>query len=110
MVAKAACEIDWESLPTNREIVDYSDRRVIQPPHKFRNRKVIEYVKSTMSKFDLLQTNNLEYDTNNTDTLVFNSWFEDYNIKMEKVAEIEKKAIMLKMQAVEDFEINIFGE
>lgn len=35
---------------------------------------------------------------------------EDYNIKMEKVAEIEKKAIMLKMQAVEDFEINIFGE
>jgi hypothetical protein len=26
------------------------------------------------------------------------------------VAEIEKKAIMLKMQAVEDFEINIFGE
>lgn len=103
MVAKAACEVNWESLPVDREVRDFSDSRVVAPSHKFRNKKVIDYVKSVMSKFDLLQTNNLEYDTNNTDTLVFNSWFEDYNIRITVV-----KNVLVQIDGMEDvtFEFN----
>jgi hypothetical protein len=88
MVADAACKLDWEALPTNREALDYKPKHSVMPAHRHANRKVVNSIKSILNKYDLLHTNTLEYDTYNSDTLVFNTWFEDLDIKVTVVRDI----------------------
>lgn len=87
-VAQAACEIDWENLPTEREVKTFTPKYAITPRHRFANKKVIKEVKEILNKYDLLHTNTLEYDTFNSDTLVFNTWFEDLDIRVTVVDDI----------------------
>lgn len=87
-VAQAACEIDWENLPTQREVKSYSPKYTVAPRHRFANKTVIKEVKEILNKYDLLHTNTLEYDTFNSDTLVFNTWFEDLDIRVTVVDDI----------------------
>lgn len=92
-VADAACNIDWESLPTERTISEYSMKSI--QAHRRKNKDVVDYVVALMNKFDLMHTNRDEYNTHNTETLVFNSWFTEYNIKITITNDIlvESKAI-----------------
>jgi hypothetical protein len=64
-----------------------------------------------------LHTNTLEYDTYNSYTLVFNTWFEDLNIKItildDILLQIEgDEDITFELDELDDFNIylgNIFG-
>lgn len=81
-VAEAACKINWDSLPTEREVTYFEPKFKVEPRHRFKNKATILGVKKILSRYDLLHTNNLEYSTYNTDTLVFNTWFEELNIRV----------------------------
>ena len=81
-VAKAACKIDWELLPSYRKINHFVPKYKIEPRHRFKNRKVINTIKGILSKYGLLHTNVLEFDTYNSDTLIFNTWFDEFNIRL----------------------------
>ena len=87
-VLEAACKVDWESLPTERKVTYYKPKSNIIPRHRYASKKVILAVKKILNKYDLLHTNELEFNTYNTDTLVFNTWFEEVDIKVTIVDDI----------------------
>ena len=110
-VAQAACEIDWDNLPTEREVKSFTPKYTITPRHRFTNKKIIKEVKEILNKYDLLHTNTLEYDTFNSDTLVFNTWFEDIDIRVTVVDDI-----LVQIEGLDDvrfdfndiFKINVY--
>lgn len=97
MVAEAACKINWDNLPTERSVIDYTTRHNIMPLYRHSNKGVVKSIKSILNKYDLLHTNTLEYDTYNSDTLVFNTWFEDLNIRITVV-----KDILIEIEGMDD--------
>ena len=96
-VAKAACNVDWENLPTERKVVSYEKKYRIMPVSRFLLKSTINKIKTILDKYDLLHTNELEYDTYNTDTLVFNTWFEDVDVKITV-----KKDILIQIEGMND--------
>jgi len=84
----AACKVDWEKLPTERKVTYYQQKTNIIPRHRYAGKKTILAVKKILNKYDLLHTNELEFNTYNTDTLVFNTWFEEVDIKVTIVDDI----------------------
>lgn len=102
-VLEAACKIDWENLPTKREVTYFKNKSNIVPRHRYVAKDAIKNVKRILNKYDLLHTNELEFNTFNTDTLVFNTWFEDVDIRITIV-----KDVLLQIEGEEDirFEFN----
>lgn len=88
VVAEAACNVDWENLPTSREVKSYSPKFTVEPRHRFSNKDVIVEVKNILNKYNLLHTNASEYSTFNTDTLVFNTWYENLDIRVTVIDDI----------------------
>jgi len=78
-VAEAAIKIDWENLPVVREVKDYSE---IKPITRNINKNVIKKVKDILSRYDLMHTNKKEFENNHSNTLVFNTWFEEINLRI----------------------------
>jgi hypothetical protein len=81
-VLEAACKLNWEDLPTNRPVFNYTPKYRLEPRHRFVNKSTINGVKSILNRYDLMHTNKLEFDTYNSDTLIFNTWFDELNIKI----------------------------
>jgi len=58
-VAKAACKVDWESLPTERSAVYFTPKYRIAPAHRFITKSAVTKIKHILNKYDLLHTNKL---------------------------------------------------
>jgi hypothetical protein len=87
-VAEAACNIDWEKLPTERVVIDYKPKYNVEPRHRFINKDNISSIKKILNSYGLMHTNKLEFETYTSDTLVFNTWFEDLDIRISIVDDI----------------------
>jgi hypothetical protein len=87
-VLDAACKIDWENLPTERKVTDYTPKYRVEPRHRFVNKSVINGVKKILNRYGLMHTNKLEFDTYHSDTLVFNTWFHDLDIRITILEDI----------------------
>jgi hypothetical protein len=87
-VLDAACKIDWENLPTERKVIDYTTKYRVEPRHRFVNKSVINGVKKILNRYGLMHTNKLEFDTYHSDTLVFNTWFHDLDIRITILEDI----------------------
>ncbi len=81
-LAEAALKINWESLPVQREVKEFENKRVVGGYQKFFSKKKIKEIKSILTDYNHLHTNIKEYETGNSEDLVFNTWFEDTNIRI----------------------------
>lgn len=81
-VAEAACNIDWEKLPTYRELDNLSKRIKNFSGFNTISLKVINEITTLMSKYDHLWTNKKRYDKGYDNFLHFNAWFDDTDIKI----------------------------
>ena len=96
-VAKAACKVDWENLPTERKAVYFTPKYRIAPAHRFITKSAVTKIKHILNKYDLLHTNKLEFETYHTDTLVFNTWFQDVDVRITV-----KDDILVQIEGMDD--------
>jgi hypothetical protein len=89
-VAEAACNIDWDKLPTIREI-DEITPPVIQNRKVFNKVLVYDIEEILSVKYDHLWTNKKRFLNGVDDYMLFNSWFEDTNIKITPDFKIKLK-------------------
>lgn len=78
-VAESALKINWDSLKTSRVLIN--DNKNTERLKNIKSKYCINIL-NTLEKYDLLNTNRKEYLNLDNDYLLFNGWFEDYNIKI----------------------------
>lgn len=106
-IAKAAAEIDWESLPSSRQAKVWLENEEVLPDETESLEGVLfKLISSYLSKFNFLCKNNHPF--NPDKVMVFNHWFKEFKLEVRvknSIIRINEHLVEINYNAAIDDEL-----